>query len=321
MPDYGGFLLCCTNERRSDELQETIKNEGRCYEVFIDSALGSRVIEIGFLSLRNSTTHQDQISYIALIRRRTEAVATRLYRVEFLKCVPLRPIGISELERATNTKADPYIIQNYEKKGNRANPKTWLSWITYVKEQQPNVANDIDTLEIIRQPPKLTLPEGTLRSFALQQDAFGLALDIAGFDRNGVLPLWNPSSSQPTNFLEGFLDHYVPEDKAIAYDVRVPLNGWSEFSRDVKGAVEFRNGDEAITIVNANRGPVENTIGVDLVYYHHQHHSFVMVQYKTMRKTEEEKEFGYRPTDINYQSEINKMQKIHDLTLDVVQPH
>jgi hypothetical protein len=317
MADYGGFLLFCTDERRSDELQAAIKKEGCCYEVFVDSALGSKVIEIGFLSLRDSITHQDQISYIALIRRRTEAVVTRMYRIEFLKCVPLRPMRIDEFEHATNTKVDPYIIQNYEKKGKRVPPITWLSWITYVKELQPDVANAIDTLENTRQPPILTIPEGTSRSFALQQDAFGLALDMAGFDRNGVLPLWNPSTSQPANFLEGFFDHYVPEDKAIAYDVRVPLNDWHEFSRDVKGAVEFRNDDEVITIVNANRGPVEHTFGVDLVYYHHQHHSFVMVQYKTMGKTKDEKEFGYRPTGITYESEIEKMQKIHHLSRDI----
>jgi len=44
-----------------------------------------------------------------------------------------------------------------------------------------------------------------------------------------------------------------------------------------------------------------------------------MVQYKTMEKKEEEKEFGYRPIDTYYQSEIARMQMFHDLFQDVVQ--
>jgi hypothetical protein len=313
MSDYGGFILCCTDEDRCDELTKTLQKEGRCSEVFIDSALPPKVIEIGFLSLREKTTHLEYISHIALVRRRTESVASGLYRIEFLKCAILQPINLKDFENATSSQTNLYWIQNYNNKGMRVPTEIWARWISYVKAQQPWNADAIDTLEAIRQPPKLTLPEGTSRSFALQWDAFGLAFEMTGIDRNTILPLFHSATSQPAEFLEGFANHYIPEEKAIAYDVRIPLPGWSEFRRDVKGAVEFRNGDEAITIVNAHQGPVEHTTGVDLVYYHQQHHAFIMVQYKTMSKNEGEKEFGYRPTDPNYQSEMERMQQIHTL--------
>jgi hypothetical protein len=65
--------------------------------------------------------------------------------------------------------------------------------------------------------------------------------------------------------------------------------------------------------VNVNRRPVERTLGVDLVYYHHDYGSFVLVQYKMMREETSggSTRFFYRPSgDRNLAAELSRMRTI-----------
>jgi hypothetical protein len=57
--------------------------------------------------------------------------------------------------------------------------------------------------------------------------------------------------------------------------------------------------------MNVNRQPLEKTLGVDLLIYHHTYDSYLLIQYKRM--TKEAKTFAYRPTDASYLSEIKRM--------------
>ena len=67
-----------------------------------------------------------------------------------------------------------------------------------------------------------------------------------------------------------------------------------------------------LSVINTNRTPIEETIGVDLLYYNHDMRSFVGVQYKRMLREpgiDEEgqiKEVFYRPDD-QCQAEVNRM--------------
>ena len=53
------------------------------------------------------------------------------------------------------------------------------------------------------------------------------------------------------------------------------------------GIAVLENARERLTIINCNRQKVEETPGVDLVYYNHTFKSFVMVQYKRMKRVPE----------------------------------
>jgi hypothetical protein len=60
--------------------------------------------------------------------------------------------------------------------------------------------------------------------------------------------------------------------------------------------------------MNANRTRVEEALGVDLLYNHHQYASYVLVQYKRMRRESLENDGPvYRPTDESYKSETARM--------------
>jgi hypothetical protein len=60
------------------------------------------------------------------------------------------------------------------------------------------------------------------------------------------------------------------------------------------GGHVFREGKRKLSVANVNRHPIERTIGVDLVYWHHDHDCFVTVQYKRMT-VEGRRTPGYRP--------------------------
>jgi len=63
---------------------------------------------------------------------------------------------------------------------------------------------------------------------------------------------------------------------------------------------------ERLTIMNCNRQPLEQTLGVDLIYYNHLYESFILIQYKRM--VEEAKgKVCYRPdNDANYNDETKE---------------
>ena len=70
-------------------------------------------------------------------------------------------------------------------------------------------------------------------------------------------------------------------------------------------------GIEYLTILNCNRQPLEQTLGVDLIYYSHRFDSFVLVQYKRMSEGTQGAE--YRPgNDPSHEKELERMLKTEE---------
>ena len=59
----------------------------------------------------------------------------------------------------------------------------------------------------------------------------------------------------------------------------------------------------------ANRQPLEQQTGADLIYFNETYRSFVMVQYKAMEKRDEETEFRWRAKD-QFCDEIARMETL-----------
>jgi hypothetical protein len=80
----------------------------------------------------------------------------------------------------------------------------------------------------------------------------------------------------------------------------------------VVGAAEFVKEGHKLTIMNVNRHKIEETLGVDLLIYHHTYRSYVLIQYKRMTKDGDS--LTYRPVDNSYSSEIQRMESFRKLT-------
>lgn len=72
------------------------------------------------------------------------------------------------------------------------------------------------------------------------------------------------------------------EDPMVEHDANTFL-GWSRKSNDRLAVRLFEDSyGRTLEIMNVNRWPIETRLGTDLIYYHRQRHSFVLVQYKRL---------------------------------------
>jgi hypothetical protein len=143
-----------------------------------------------------------------------------------------------------------------------------------------------------------------------EKDATGTLLRIADMKRD-VLRSWQPTVAR-VSFLDGLPNRRVHEDTLITHDadrfpdwLPIPVRdvGWRMFVRP-------STGDELL-VYNANNEEVEDTLGVDLLYYHEQYRSFVLVQYKKLERATAQDDWGYRP-DARLRDQIRRMREIDE---------
>jgi len=191
--------------------------------------------------------------------------------------------------------------------GHRMPPGTWRSLIETLKALRPACANDLEHLDRLRrsgsreyEPERFSVP-------AQEKDAIGVALDMAGLGRSPESLVWAAEDpTLPAPFIRGLKSAALIEDLMVGHDARV-FPAWSVVRQYQVGAVEFGNSNRSLTVVNVNRTRIEKTLGVDLVYYHHNYRSFVLVQYKRML-TGEGRQPAFRPAnDDSYRLELQRM--------------
>ena len=74
------------------------------------------------------------------------------------------------------------------------------------------------------------------------------------------------------------------------------------------GATTFQRRGHALTVANVNRTPIERVLGVDLLYFQEEYHSFIFVQYKRMTRDKNNRVY-YRPSGVSYEREYERMKK------------
>lgn len=149
---------------------------------------------------------------------------------------------------------------------------------------------------------------------AAEKDALGICLDIFGIDRPEILATWTEagSSNPATSFLSGLKEYVAYEDDLISKDIHL-VPGWKEISEEISGIVEFENDDgDKLTVINANRKPLEHAFGVDLIYFHRGYNAFTFVQYKMMDKQgSKSDEYYFNPNQKSHAAEITRMNTLH----------
>ena len=91
----------------------------------------------------------------------------------------------------------------------------------------------------------------------------------------------------------------VREDAVIQHDAR-QIPGFDLVESDLTGRAVFRRGDERLEVFTANKLTLEETFGVDLIYFNIPRRSVVMVQYKMLELEPtdgSEPDWIYRPDE------------------------
>jgi hypothetical protein len=303
MNDYGGYLFVVDEPQRAGSIKRHIKTK----ETFTDSISAPdwepKQVEIFLICLEQTALH-----YAALVQR-GRRVVTDKHLIRFSNFVEFEPaILLQDIQQKLQPQIKRYFMRASTGIGERITPKTWQGLLQAIKELRPDSSKALDRLVYLRQPPLGFFEKPGFHTVAAEKDAVNIALRMAGFAHHEILD-WHTPDDKPAPFLQGLSNAELIEDQIIEQDTKV-FGDWKFLKPLNVGAVAFEKNGERLTIMNVNRNKVEHNLGVDLFYYHHRYGSYVMIQYKRMKK--EKGEFGYRPNDTSYHKEFQRMQAVEE---------
>lgn len=135
---------------------------------------------------------------------------------------------------------------------------------------------------------------------AMQHDAVKLAINAFGGDGEAYeLAVRGPTAIASVRVLE---------DAAIDHDARW-LPGWTMDDSDLTGRARFRKHDGELEIYTANGLPLEQLLGVDLIYLNERRGALVMVQYKMLDRNGDLGEGWRVRIDRQFQGELDRMRQ------------
>ncbi|MEZ5551539.1 MAG: hypothetical protein R3E82_11660 [Pseudomonadales bacterium] len=135
---------------------------------------------------------------------------------------------------------------------------------------------------------------------AIQQDAVSVALRTFGINHASVLETTGDTALGRVN---------IREDAVIEHDART-VPEFELIGSDFTGRAIFEDGVDRLEVITANKRPLEQVLGVDLVYFNATKQNIVMVQYKMLEplRDSDETDWIYYP-DADLEDEIARMQR------------
>lgn len=176
-----------------------------------------------------------------------------------------------------------------------------------IRQLAPQASSILEKFSQARTERIQRLSPKTKDNLAQQKEAVLTALSIAGLSRSPVQE-WSPPDGAPVSFLEGLPSARLREDPMVIHDL-MHLPGFDIIQTYPYSAAVFESDatSERLTVILANRLPLEEQTGTDLIYFNETFQSFVMVQYKAMGKGSDGKS-EFRPSnDRNLPGEIDRM--------------
>lgn len=148
------------------------------------------------------------------------------------------------------------------------------------------------------------LPDSVRQALAEQKEAVLTAMAIADIDRDEVEGWDYREEDGPISFLAGLPQARLREDQIVINDLSF-LPGHEQLASTIHGTRVFENSKSRLTVVLANRLPLEQQTGADLIYYNETFRCFLLVQYKMMEK--EAKDYVFRFPDEQLTVEVGRM--------------
>ncbi|MBY5747439.1 hypothetical protein HFO28_28245 [Rhizobium leguminosarum] len=188
-------------------------------------------------------------------------------------------------------------------------PKTLKAVVEVLSKMDSTLRTKLTRMSASRAQLIAELSQHERENLALQKETLSAALEIAGVGTNEVLE-WTPvTTGERTSFLDGLSGARVREDVMLHADL-MSLPGFAAIQDAPHIAArtfQAENDSSArVTVIMANRLPLEQQTGADLIYFNEKYRSFVMVQYKALEKGDEEHEFRWQDGD-QFCGEVERM--------------
>lgn len=251
--------------------------------------------------------------------RKGVAAGTGLVRLNMKSVDALsQPVTFPELLQSVPQKVRPHL-ERILSRGGKLPPKTLGAVVDALIQLDPDLSDRLARFSDQRAQAVANLASREKENLAVQKESLGIALQVAGIEREELLN-WNPND-EPRSFLEGLPSARVREDAMLLTDFS-QIPGFHAITETTHYAAKtFRNEQKprvCLTVIMANRLPLEEQTGADLIYYNETYRCFAMVQYKAMEKGDDGPEFRWQKGD-QLEDEIARMDNVLS-EIDKLQP-
>lgn len=226
-----------------------------------------------------------KVTHIALGRRGVGA-GTGLRRLNFDKTEKLpSPLSVAQILKLL-PKRNKASVEKRFASGGLLTEKGFAAVVEVVRQLAPQSSAILERYSSERMARIGRLSPKARENLAYQKEAVLTALSIADMSRNSVQE-WSPPDGMPVSFLDGLPSARLREDPMVIHDL-MHLPGFDILKTYPYNAAVFESDSERLTVILANRLPLEEQTGTDLIYYNETLQSFVMVQYKAMEREDDE---------------------------------
>jgi hypothetical protein len=230
-------------------------------------------------------------------------ITTLESRIKIIRCRKIQPGSMPDLLRLLS---DRRHASNLERRMREGGAVFHLSakLSSYLLEKLASIEDNLQILRTVSD--SLKTPKKYVGNLALQEDAIKTALTALGLtmDSKAVFLDFNKDGSTALTQIR------IREDSVIAHDAR-HFPGYGLKKSDLTGRAVFEHEGDRLEIFTANRCPLEECFGVDLIYLSLSKRNIVMVQYKMLERQsleDDDEDWIFRP-DEQFEEEIRRMKK------------
>lgn len=299
MAKASGFAVLLSKDRMTAFL-ECVEEERSFAEPVADFQHSRNVPLVCFIVSARMITH------LGLGRRGTRA-GTRLSRLNLARVEKLsEPLSVQRIINRL-PKRNAASVRKRLGSGGLLTDKGFTAVIEIIRQLAPQASSLLERFSQARTERIQRLSPKAKDNLAQQKEAVLTALSVAGLSRDSIQE-WSPPEDTPLSFLDGLPSARLREDPMVIHDL-MNLPGFDIIKTYPYCAAVFESDAtaERLTVILANRLPLEEQTGTDLIYFNETFQSFVMVQYKAMGKGSDGKS-EFRPSsDRNFPGEIDRM--------------
>lgn len=303
MAAAGGYVLILPKDRMA-VFSECLREEQRFSQEVIDFQHSRNAPLICFVVSGRKLAH------IALGRRGTSGgTGNRILRLDKAESLP-EPLAVHRILKLLPSRIKSSVQRRFLS-GGLLTSKGFGAVVEAVQKLAPESSAILAKYSNERKERLGRLSPKIRESLAYQKEAVLTALSIADIDRTAIQD-WVPPDGTPISFLDGLPSARLREDPMVVHDL-MHLPGFDILKTYPYNAAVFESDSERLTVILANRLPLEEQTGTDLIYYNETFQSFVMVQYKAMERDDDDNgniNAGFRIPNNQLAEEIARMDSL-----------
>ncbi|CAD6533613.1 hypothetical protein LMG28727_03098 [Paraburkholderia kirstenboschensis] len=303
----GGFLIYFEPERSVLFEERVRKNSHFSVELSqLDNSAKTRELFLVCFDGKG-----ESISAAAMVSHKRGQRNTGARNYRFSDFVLFSPIDVEQMRNGLSSEAKEALIISNGGVARRIFPDVWGEVRRALASLRPAQAKSLEALWSKVCQPEQVETELQLQNLAFERDAIGLAFDCAGSGRIRRELLRKAAPVDPAAPEDSFI-RYIKEaapvqereliehDKAVFERMELP-----DFR--VTGELSVGDGSRRLYVRTLDKGPLEPSIGVDLLIYLRELASLVMVQYKCCDK--KRSHWTYRP-DSKFDEQMESMRRV-----------